>query len=161
MRTGLPRRVLWILMISVFSGALVWLIGVSLAQSVLVGAVIMALGAGRSKIEMDSGVVWPILAADRDPSVRRELSRLSMEVAGLDGRTTDHATEYLGRLTRARLERHGVRLTDRSRAESLIGPLAYSVAIETPDPPLRYYEFERCVVALEALDTTPLPGDPA
>lgn len=134
------------------AGAVAWLLGVPLAQSFLVAIVMLVLGAGRSRLQLHGGAEWPQLSADRDPSVRRELSRLAMEVAGQEGRTTSTATEMLSRLARHRLAQRGIDVSDRGRAESLLGPLAYSVAVEPPDPPLRYYEFERCVIALEGID---------
>lgn len=135
-------------------GAFAWLFGAPITESLLIVALATVLGIGMSKFQLDSGVNWPILVTDRDKSPRRELSRLAMEVAGVEGRTTSNATEYLSRLARARLEAKGVALSNRTQAEALIGPLAYSVALEAPVPPLRHYEFERCVVDLERLDTT-------
>lgn len=129
-----------------------WLLGVRFGEAVLIAGVTLAIGGGATRLDLERGSTWTALSSGRDPSVRRDLSWLAMEVAGTEGRTTADATGYLSDLTRRRLSRRGVKMSQRQTVESLIGPLAYSVAIEPPTLPLRHVEFERCVQALERLD---------
>lgn len=149
-------RVLVLPLVAAFgAGAFAWLLGVQLGEAVLVASVVLAMAVGRARLPLDSGVAWPPLTSGRELSGRHDISWLAMEVAGREGRSTADASEYLGDLTRRRLARHGVKLSDHATAESLVGPLAYSVATQPLSIPLRHSEFEACVVALERLNNNP------
>lgn len=142
-----------------------WAAGLGAAPSAMVAWVVAITGAGHVVVSRHQPErAWPRRGEERRRhGTRREVSRLSWNLAGRRRPVPAPTCQRLRVLAARRLDRLGVDLDDpgeAGRARALLGASAYGVLIADPSQPVDQAAFLRCVAAVERLDDLPASGGP-
>lgn len=153
--TTVRRAVRNACIVAVVTAGVAWLIGVSWSRGALIATMVVAAAAGFSLLPIEQDTAWSELPTVVRHGTRDEVSRRAWRLTtGRKNRVTPVTIDALRQLAVGRLERHGVALGDRDRAEPLLGSLTYRVVATDLGRRVHPRVLIRCLAALERLDAT-------